>query len=210
MTTPLIALAQLLFTIFVFFYTVFLCLAGGCYWLVWSRGQTRFAHRRIQAQPRLAQPWRELYWSTLSIMILSALLTFTWRAAEAGWSRGYFELDRYGWGYLAASVLILALLHDSDYYWAHRAMHHRRLFQVSYAFPNSRATQASQPLNATNTPRNPRAESGTKSKGKNLYSSCPYSIQVTNADPPPSRKELMSRAGRFHFASGSGPQKAMN
>jgi sterol desaturase/sphingolipid hydroxylase (fatty acid hydroxylase superfamily) len=123
------SIAERFGSIFVFFYIVFLCTAGGAYWIVWGRGQARFAHRRIQAQPRSAQPWRELFWSTLSIMILSALLTFTWFAAKAGWSLGYFEVERYGVVYLVVSVFVLAFLHDSYYYWAHRLMHHRRLFR---------------------------------------------------------------------------------
>jgi Delta7-sterol 5-desaturase len=154
MASSFITVTELFSTIFAFFFTVFLSLAGGAYWLVWVRGHASLTHRRIQVRPRPAQPWRELYWSTLSILILSALLTFTWIAAKSGWSKGYFDVSRYGWGYLAASVLMLAVLHDSYYYWAHRAMHHRCLFRHvhrlhhSFTNPTPFASYAFHPLEA--------------------------------------------------------------
>ena len=137
-----------------FLFTVFLLLAGGAYALVWHVGRERFAHRRIQQRPRPAQVGRELLFSSITILIISSLLTATWRTAEAGWTLGYFNVDQYGWAYLAASVGVLAIVHDSYYYWAHRAMHHplvfRHVHKLHHTFTNPTpfASYAFHPLEA--------------------------------------------------------------
>jgi Delta7-sterol 5-desaturase len=140
--------------IFGFFYSVFLLVAGGAYASVWWLGRERFRTRRIQARPRAAQAMRELFWSTVSIAIISLLLTCTWLIAEAGYSLGYFDVAQYGWGYLAASVAIMALIHDTYYYWTHRLMHHRLLFKRvhklhhSFSNPTPFASYAFHPYEA--------------------------------------------------------------
>jgi lathosterol oxidase len=137
-----------------FFLAVFLIIAGGAYLAVWLLGQKRFAARRIQRNPRPAQVSRELFWSTVSIMIISALLTGTWLTAEAGWSLGYFKVAEHGWPWLVASVAIMAVIHDTYYYWAHRAMHHRLVFRHvhklhhTFTNPTPFASYAFHPLEA--------------------------------------------------------------
>lgn len=137
-----------------FFLAVFLAIAGGAYVCVWQLGRKRFAERRIQDHPRAAQVGRELFWSTISILIISVLLTGTWLTAEAGWSRGYFDVAEHGWAYLVASVAIMAVVHDTYYYWAHRAMHHRLVFRHvhklhhTFTNPTPFASYAFHPLEA--------------------------------------------------------------
>jgi lathosterol oxidase len=144
----------LFFSIAGFFYAVFLLFAGGAYMGVWWLGRERFARRRIQQRPRAAQVGRELLCSTTSILIISALLTFTWRCAEADISLGYFDVERYGWGYLWASVALMAVVHDSYYYWAHRFMHNplvfRHVHKLHHTFTNPTpfASYAFHPLEA--------------------------------------------------------------
>ena len=141
-------------TIFCYFYGVFLLLAGGAWLGVWRLGRERFARRRLQSRGRAAQVGRELMWSTSSILIIAGLLTMSWRIAEADWSVAYFDLARYGWSYLGASVAIMALVHDTYYYWAHRFMHHplvfRHVHKLHHTFTNPTpfASYAFHPLEA--------------------------------------------------------------
>lgn len=137
-----------------FFLAVFALCAGGAYLLVWTLGRERYAAQRIQKRPRPAQVKREIFWSVVSILILSSLLTITWLTAQAGWSLGYFDVDRYGWTYLAASVAIMAAVHDTYYYWAHRFMHHPKVFRHvhklhhTFTNPTPFASYAFHPLEA--------------------------------------------------------------
>lgn len=137
-----------------FFLAVFMLVAGGAYLAVWTLGRERFAKNRIQKRPRPAQVRREVFWSFVSILIISALLTATWRTAEAGWSLGYFDAAEFGWAYLVASVVIMAVVHDTYYYWAHRAMHHPKVFRHvhklhhTFTNPTPFASYAFHPLEA--------------------------------------------------------------
>ena len=152
-TTPLSAL--LLFgQIFLFFAAQFVLIAGGAYSVVWQLGRERFAHRRIQPRPRAAQIRRELIWSCWSMLILSALLTASWWLSTVGWSRVYFDVDEHSWAYLLFTVVVMAVVHDSYYYWAHRFMHHPRVFRYvhklhhGFTNPTPFASYAFHPLEA--------------------------------------------------------------
>jgi lathosterol oxidase len=116
--------------IFVFFYGQFLVAASVPYFVLWVWGKDRFHHRRIQQHPRRAsQPKREFLCSTLSVLIFTALLTFIVWLTSLGYTRVYFDVDSLGWGYWCLSVGAMALVHDTYYYWAHRWMHHPRVFR---------------------------------------------------------------------------------
>jgi Delta7-sterol 5-desaturase len=121
-----------------FLFSVYLLIAGGAYAAVWRLGRERHAHRRLQVcAGQVARAGRELWWSSVSILVISALLTLAWRAAEADWSLGYFQVETYGWIYLVASVGLLAVVHDSFYYWAHRALHHPLVFRYVHKLHHS-------------------------------------------------------------------------
>ena len=137
-----------------FFLAVYALCAGGAYLLVWILGRERYAAQRIQQRPRPPQLQREIFWSVVSILILSSLLTITWLTAEAGWSLGYFDIGQYGWTYLAVSVAVMAVVHDTYYYWAHRFMHHPKVFRHvhklhhTFTNPTPFASYAFHPLEA--------------------------------------------------------------
>ncbi|MDZ7825126.1 MAG: sterol desaturase family protein [Gammaproteobacteria bacterium] len=46
-----------------------------------------------------------------------------------GFTAVYWDPAEYGWGWFVASIGVMALIHDSYYYWAHRLMHHPKVFR---------------------------------------------------------------------------------
>ena len=126
--------------IFVFFYGQYLLLAGVAYVVFWHWGKLRFAHRRIQSNPRPAKPWQELGHSTIAIVCFSATLVIGMYAGRAGWFNTYTDIAQYGWAWFVFTVVLMGVVHDSYYYWAHRFMHHPALFRhvhkVHHSFPN--------------------------------------------------------------------------
>ena len=46
-----------------------------------------------------------------------------------GW-KVYHKIEKFGWGWFVASILIAIVIHDTWFYWTHRLMHHRRLFRL--------------------------------------------------------------------------------
>ncbi len=140
--------------IFVAFFSIFLLFAGTA-WLVFCvAGAERFAHRRIQSFQREARPWRELYWSTVSIAIISSLLAVVVQLSHLGYTQMYFELSAQDWWYLPLSVGVMVVVHDTYYYWAHRIMHRDGVFQLVHRLhhtfdnPTPFASYAFHPLEA--------------------------------------------------------------
>ncbi len=109
-------------------------LTGAFEWLVrrgrWAAG---FAERRVQLsrKPRRAdQTARELrmsLWTSLVFGASAVVMAWAW---EAGWLRVYLDWQAYGWWWLPLSLAIGMLVHETYYYWLHRAMHHPRLYRL--------------------------------------------------------------------------------
>ncbi len=66
----------------------------------------------------------------------------------------YSDVDKYGWGYFGFSLVLVLLIHDAYFYWAHRAMHHPRIYRFVHRThhrstnPTPRAAFAFHPLEA--------------------------------------------------------------
>jgi sterol desaturase/sphingolipid hydroxylase (fatty acid hydroxylase superfamily) len=112
----------------------YLAIAGAAYWLLWGRsGGPRRAVRLNRDRPARDQVSHEL----LASLIASPIYALPAAVVFALWRRGgtaiYTDVDRYGWGWLAASAVVYLLLHDAYYYWLHRAMHDGRLYRWVHA-----------------------------------------------------------------------------
>ena len=59
----------------------------------------------------------------------TAVVTAPWFLAEVrGWSRLYYSVEEYGWGYLVFSFLWFLAFTDFGVYWIHRFEHHPSLY----------------------------------------------------------------------------------
>ena len=110
--------------LFVIVVVRYFALAGLAYWLCWVKFNKKLGARRIQAA-RPDRKWvrREILWSLLSSVIFALSGTAGLYAWERGWTLVYLEIPTYGWFYFFASILLLAFLHDTYFYWTHRLMH---------------------------------------------------------------------------------------
>lgn len=148
-------LLMVLGVVFALFLGHFLLIAGAFYGGFWLWGKDRLAARRIQQQPlRAARPLRELLFSVLSIALFSVMLLGLWMLDRFDLTAVYWQVSEYGWGWFLLSIVIMALVHDSYYYWAHRFMHHPRVFRrvhkLHHGFhnPTPFASYAFHPLEA--------------------------------------------------------------
>lgn len=138
---PLLQLLDVSLIVFVLFFGHFLLIASLFYGATWVLGRERFSARRIQQRAlRAARPLRELMFSTLSIGIFTVLLSMMWLFDQYGWTAIYWDVAEHGWGWFFLSIVVMALIHDSYYYWAHRFMHHPKVFRhvhkVHHGFHN--------------------------------------------------------------------------
>jgi Delta7-sterol 5-desaturase len=109
----------------------YLGLAGLAYLLFYVLWRRRALARKIQqAFPARSDLRRDLVLSLLSLAVFAGVGVLTVILHRAGWLQLYFDIGRYGWGYLGLSVAALVLIQDAWFYWTHRLMHHRHLFPL--------------------------------------------------------------------------------
>ncbi len=115
-------------TIFVFDFGRYVIAAAAMSVTVWIMLRTRLASRRLQARDAtFSDRRRELLLSLQSALVyLVGACLLIW-----GMQHGifYMPVESYGLGIDLAILALLLLLHDTYFYWTHRAMHHPRLFR---------------------------------------------------------------------------------
>ena len=87
---------------------------------------------RLAGQGR--QVRMEIGYSLVSALIYGApagLVAWGW--AERGWTRIYTDIDAYPLWWMPLSLLVYLFLHDTWFYWTHRAMHWPPLFKRMHA-----------------------------------------------------------------------------
>ena len=119
----------------------YLIIAGGGYYFIWMRGKERWQHKRILPERRRPpQPWNEFKLSTVLCLMFGAMLGGITVLTALGWTRMYANIGDFGWTYFLGSIVLMAVLHDSYYYWAHRLMHSKLVFRhihlVHHRFTN--------------------------------------------------------------------------
>lgn len=116
---------------FAFMFLVYFALASAAYRLLWVDRSQRFQHKRIQREsPRAPDPFAELCLSVQSLLLLAVMLGAIHVLTTLGWAKFYYEIGEHGIGYFFLSIPVIAVIHDTYYYWAHRWMHSRRVFNL--------------------------------------------------------------------------------
>ncbi len=86
--------------------------------------------RKIRARsPRKAQMWMELKNSMRTILVFVAMDIVVFDNSVTGLFKIYDDVSLFGWGYFWLSIPMVLFIHDTYFYWTHRAMHHPKLFK---------------------------------------------------------------------------------
>jgi len=106
--------------------------AGLVFGLVCVVFRRRLEPARLQKGRRATWPQmrREILWSASAVAVFSFMSLAIVTMAAAGWTQLYFRPEELGWGYLFFSFILLTVLHDAYFYWTHRIMHHRWIFDA--------------------------------------------------------------------------------
>jgi len=114
-----------------------------------------FQGRKIQpGTVRPATVRREVRYSILTAMVFALNGFGIFVLMSQGWTLVYPEVSDLGWLYSVFSLIIAIILHDAYFYWTHRLMHHRLLFNVFHRLhheshsPSPWAAYAFTPLEA--------------------------------------------------------------
>jgi sterol desaturase/sphingolipid hydroxylase (fatty acid hydroxylase superfamily) len=108
----------------------YLIAAGGVYLIVNFALSRLLAGRKIRSErPPARQIVREFLASFRTSLIFASLGMSIVMGHYFGFATLHERPDEWGWGYFAATVLLLIVLHDTWFYWTHRIIHHPRLFR---------------------------------------------------------------------------------
>ncbi|WDI31493.1 sterol desaturase family protein [Hyphococcus flavus] len=107
-------------------------IAGLFYWLLWGRPEEKVhAVRLSEKRPTRDTVAFEIKMSLLSSLIYAAPGTVVIEAYKAGGTQIYTNIDSvFAWAWIPFSILIYLVIHDTYFYWTHRAMHDPKLFRA--------------------------------------------------------------------------------
>lgn len=110
-------------------YLVFSIPLFAVFWIFWNK---KFKHIRIQETQRAtSHHFRHDLRQSLSTFIVFAVMDIALVYLEKeGFTPMYYNINHYGWAWLLASLVLMLILNDTFFYWAHRAMHHPKLFRL--------------------------------------------------------------------------------
>ncbi|MBX7059933.1 MAG: sterol desaturase family protein [Leptospirales bacterium] len=140
-----------LFMNFIRYYPV----AGLVFLTLWVLGRRTFWPARIQQKwPAAERIWTEIRYSFSTLIIFASVALLSVVLSKLGIGAIYRDVERHGWLWYAVSLALLTVWHETYFYWAHRAMHHRLLFKYVHRVhhlssnPSPFAAYAFHPLEA--------------------------------------------------------------
>lgn len=80
--------------------------------------------------PKKKQIKEEIYWSIISSAIFALFGAVTYWLWLHNLTTVYLNPLKYGYLYLPFSLLIVLLIHETYYYWVHRAMHYPKIYKI--------------------------------------------------------------------------------
>lgn len=91
-----------------------------------------WAFKKIQIRfPKVSDYARELGFSTLSVIIFSIPpLLILYSNSIRPLTSFYTTIETHGWVYFFLAFPLMLIMHDTYFYWAHRFMHHPKLFKT--------------------------------------------------------------------------------
>jgi Delta7-sterol 5-desaturase len=117
-----------IFSVILFRYLFIATIAFSVFYKI-KKGRRKFS--KIQPLfPRSQEYFREICYSLVTVVIFTIIGSLIFLSPIAPFTRVYYSVEEYGWGYFFISVAVMLVFHDTYFYWTHRAMHHPRLFKL--------------------------------------------------------------------------------
>ena len=136
--------------------TRYYLLGGLVFLLFYVVLKNKIVHKKIQSQfPKNADYLREIGYSTLTMLMFAFIpILFIYNPAVKPHTTLFQNITDYGWVYYFAAFPIMFVIHDTYFYWTHRIMHQKSLFNVMHLVhhkstnPSPWAAYAFHPLEA--------------------------------------------------------------
>ena len=100
------------------------------YFGLWKWGKHRFQKQKIQKNGiRKHDLKREISYSLSTVVILMLSTSGLGLMRKYGWGHFYDHVSERGWPYLLFSIVCALLVHDTYFYWTHRWMHRKGIYE---------------------------------------------------------------------------------
>jgi len=117
-----------LFTVILFRYLFIAAIAFVVFYRIKKSGW-RFVKIQ-QLFPQSSDYYREIGYSICTVVIFTFIGWLIFLSPIHKFTHVYTTIDEFGLGYFFLSIFLMLLLHDTYFYWTHRAMHHPTLFKL--------------------------------------------------------------------------------
>lgn len=111
--------------------------------------------RKVQQKmPKISDYGRDIFYSMISVTIFATVALFTYYFL-GDYTNVYQDISKYGWAYYVFTWFFMFFVHDTYFYWMHRAMHHPKMFKYVHLIhhkstnPSPWTAYAFHPLEAT-------------------------------------------------------------
>ncbi len=105
---------------------------AGIFFMYYLRHQNNTSAKKILSRRpvKRKQIKNEIYWSIVSSAIFAFFGAVTYWLWLNGMTAVYLDPSLLGYWYLPISLLLVLLVHETYYYWVHRAMHFPRIYKI--------------------------------------------------------------------------------
>ncbi len=125
--TDFVSFAGILFVALVIRY---LLSAGFFYFYYYVLKDEQYADERLSSFKNPPdQTKKEIAYSLKSSLVFAVIGTCTYWLWQEGFTNIYTDINAFSLWYLPLSFLFYSLIHETYYYWVHRAMHHKSLYR---------------------------------------------------------------------------------
>ncbi len=109
-------------------------IAGSVYLLFYLVLKNKIIKQKIQSLfPKKTDYLREIFYSSITVLIFALIpLFFTANPVVRAYTTLYDNMSDRGWLYYFLAFPIMFIIHDTYFYWTHRIMHHKSLFNIMH------------------------------------------------------------------------------
>jgi len=106
-------------------------ISGAAYFIFYVWKKNRYHCAKIQWRyPENKDVLREIFYSTVTLLIFGASISFVAWADYHRYSWSYPHISDYGWAYFFLSIVLMIFAHDAYFYFMHRLLHWKPLFRT--------------------------------------------------------------------------------
>jgi sterol desaturase/sphingolipid hydroxylase (fatty acid hydroxylase superfamily) len=127
--TNISEVSVVLFINFIMLTLRYFIFAGIAYYIFWVWKKDKFQNYRIQEKfPDISKIKIEIKYSVITFIVFALVGVGIFISKKMGYTKIYTNFNDYGFGYFLFSLAFMIIVHDAYFYFAHRLMHHKLLF----------------------------------------------------------------------------------